>query len=571
VPEPVPPTAADPRPEDEASTIRRRSTVGRYVRYRGWAWVIGGLLVLLGLGNIYPFWWMMATSLKSKSEASTDLDNPIPRQKFHLTEAGRAFARDSLSTLNLAQLRGLAVLETDHEILGEPQVAQTPPRTWAQRYAVQTSAAAEDAARDLAELHRVGLLTEAAPAIEYRFTDTAVAGTRPADVALPPTLGGLLREAAERRLAAPDAPPMSFSDARYAREAGLDLAEAHRRLAAFAEAGVLREPDVQSPAYRLSETGRAPLALVDGVGLSARQALVLRTLAAEDAKRKASAETFVPFSLTSDEAAQTSLLIGKVGATGVGAATAAEVQRESAAALARLADAGLLATQRFQWINYWIVFTDMRFYLKVATSLALTAGVVVLTLLITSMFGYAMARLQFPGKVWLLMLLIAGAVAPSEAVIIPIFRLLQSLGLLEGLWGMVIWMSGVGVGNALLMAGFFLTLPKEVEEAARVDGAGPFRTFFDVALPMARPIVMTIGLFAFLGAWNNFLIPFLATQAQPNMQPLAVAVYSAQQQYQGEWQLITGAAAIMIIPVILLFLLLQKHIVNSIAVGAVKG
>ena len=88
---------------------------------------------------------------------------------------------------------------------------------------------------------------------------------------------------------------------------------------------------------------------------------------------------------------------------------------------------------------------------------------------------------------------------------------------------------------------------------------------------MARPIVMTVSLFAFLSAWNNFLIPLLCTQAKPAMQPLAMAVYAAQQERTGFWALTNAAAAIMVLPVIGMFLALQKHIVNAIAVGAVKG
>ena len=115
------------------------------------------------------------------------------------------------------------------------------------------------------------------------------------------------------------------------------------------------------------------------------------------------------------------------------------------------------------------------------------------------------------------------------------------------------------------------TLPKEVDEAAAVDGAGVFRTYFDVAMPMARPIVMTVGMFAFLGAWNNFLVPLLCTISRPSMQPLAVAVYNFQQGHAGKWHQINAAASIMILPVIGLFLLVQKHVVKAIAVGAVKG
>jgi raffinose/stachyose/melibiose transport system permease protein len=187
------------------------------------------------------------------------------------------------------------------------------------------------------------------------------------------------------------------------------------------------------------------------------------------------------------------------------------------------------------------------------------------------MLGYSLATLKFPGKFWVLGVILAASILPGEARMIPIFKMLMSVGAMDNLWGMIFWLTSFGLGNTLLMAGFFLTLPKDVYEAAAVDGAGPFRTFFDVALPMAKPIVMTVGLFAFLTSWNNFLVPLLCTISRPSMQPLAVAVYNFQQGHPGKWHQINAAAAIMIIPVIILFLLVQKYVVKSIAVGAIKG
>jgi raffinose/stachyose/melibiose transport system permease protein len=241
------------------------------------------------------------------------------------------------------------------------------------------------------------------------------------------------------------------------------------------------------------------------------------------------------------------------------------------AELDALVSKDVLTSSRWQWRNYEVVLKDAHFGLYLVTSIIVTASVVLLTVLMTSMLGYALARLRFPGKMLVLSLLIIGAVAPREAVIIPIFRMLKSMGALDGVWGMVFWLTGVSIGNSFLMAGFFLTLPREVEEAAAVDGAGPFRTFLDVALPMARPIVLTVALFAFLTAWNSFLVPLLCTMARPSMQPLSVAVYTFQSGHKGLWAQVNAAAAIMIVPVILIFLVLQKHVVKSIAVGAVKG
>ncbi|MCC5807180.1 MAG: carbohydrate ABC transporter permease [Opitutales bacterium] len=296
--------------------------------------------------------------------------------------------------------------------------------------------------------------------------------------------------------------------------------------------------------------------------LNEAQLEMLGILREEDERRRRNIETFVPYRVqTADYARQFDLR------TADGARDLARARAE----LDEMSALGILETTRFQTENYTVVWTDMRFYLHTLTSFAITAAVVALTILMSSMLGYALAKMRFPGKMLVFSLLILGAVAPREAVIIPIFRMVQSLGLLEGLWGMILWLSAVSIGNTFLMAGYFLTIPKEVEESAAVDGAGPFRIFFSISLPMAKPIVMTVGLFAFLNAWNDFLIPLLCTMAQPDMQPLAVAVYSFRGAHPDDWHLTSAAAAIMVVPVILLFLFCQRQIVNSIAVGAVKG
>ncbi len=289
---------------------------------------------------------------------------------------------------------------------------------------------------------------------------------------------------------------------------------------------------------------------------------ILQLLREDDIKRRCIYNTFVPYRITPTDAAKALFPVGDDD----------EAEREQArAALADLADRDLLAGTRFQLENYAVVWRDMRFWLYTATSFLVTSAVVIIVVLMSSMLGFALARMRFPGKMLILSLLLFGAVAPTEAVIIPVFRFIMAAGLLESLWGMVLWMAGISIGNAFLMAGFFLTLPREVEEAAFVDGAGPFRTFFAIALPMARPIVMTVGLLAFLGAWNNFLVPLLTAQSRPAFQPLALAVFMFKSGYESFWHWINAAATLMVIPVVVLFIMLQRYIVNAIAVGAVKG
>jgi len=317
------------------------------------------------------------------------------------------------------------------------------------------------------------------------------------------------------------------------------------------EASTQRQTPLPQVKYRLAATApEEPQA-----GLNHRQSSMLRMLHEENLRRAESRAAFPEDRWTAEAYARKFHVEPSVAQAEIDA----------------MASQGLLIGGRLQPENYWIVLKNENFILHFLTTLVVTIAVVLLTVLSSSMLGYALARLRFPGKMLVLALMLAGAVAPREAVIIPIFRLLKSLGALNGIWGMVLWLTGVGIGNAFLMAGFFLTLPKEVEEAAAVDGAGPFRTFFDVALPMARPIVTTVGLFAFLNAWNNFLIPLLCTVSRPSMQPLAVAVYNFQRGHPGKWQEINAAAAIMIVPAVIIFLILQRHIVKGIAVGAVKG
>ncbi|TVR47083.1 MAG: carbohydrate ABC transporter permease, partial [Planctomycetota bacterium] len=245
----------------------------------------------------------------------------------------------------------------------------------------------------------------------------------------------------------------------------------------------------------------------------------------------------------------------------------------SRAVLMQMEKDGWLISRHLQHENWGMVWGTMGFWLRTCTTVVLTAAVVYLTVLFSSLVGYCLARQRFPGKpvVIAVVLIAALNVVPSEAVMVPIFLFLRDVQLLGTLWAPGLWMVGATASSALLMAAFFLSLPKEVEEAAFVDGAGPVRTFFSIALPMAQPMVATIALFAFLGAWNNFMIPLLTTIAHPHLQPLAVAVYDFRGGHAHAWELINAAAAIMVLPVIILFVFLQKRIVAAVAAGAVKG
>lgn len=540
MPEPspsTPPTAATPK---------QPSRMGTWLRYRSWTVIVSLFLILLGLGNIYPFFWMMGTSLKSTPEAARHRENPLPQTKYYITPTGRAALPADYSR---SQLSLLADLQTREYLLAQSDQPGPRPRIWPLRHAGLNSLPEAEARQEIEQLRDAGLIVSAPPYREYSLSDQA------REQPLDGTIDESQRDLLERMITIEQETPgtvATITDQRFAQEGNLSLQSAEQVLATLtAEGWLMARPPV--PAYWLAPDAFGEIAN----GLNARQLVMLRALADEDDSLRERVDTFVAYRMTLIEYGDS-----------VGLDPEQEVLSEE---LGEMLEGNLLQSSPFLWANYLIVFKDMRFYVNLITTVLLTLAVVLIVVYTTSMLGYALTRIKFPGKGALLLLLLIGAIAPREAVIIPIFRTLQAAGALEGLWGIVLWMSGVGIGNALLMAGFFLTLPKEVEEAATVDGAGPFRIFFDVAMPMARPIVVTVGLFAFLSAWNDFLIPFILTQASPDMQPLAVAVYSFQQGRTGYWGLTNAAAAIMIIPVIIIFLGLQRHIVKSIAVGAVKG
>lgn len=460
---PPAPPAPSPAPGSHGQTASRRGSKAArrislqdWLFYRSWRWVVICTLIFLGLINLYPFVWMLGTSVKTTAEAAANRQIPWPLPKVRLASTDERMPYAQMTLADQSILRVLL-----QRARGLPQ----PPRIDIAGYA---------------------LLVE------------------------------------------------------------IDEAEARAKISLLIDQNVLRpvdDPDAPDT-FELIES-------------QARTFLFLISLYESERNIIENHIIYVPTRTYRDE---------YMREFGVDADTAdAELQR--------LLEEGWVVQDSLQFENYTIVLRDpnTRFDLRFATSLVMTLAVMIMVLMMTSMFGYALARLSFPGKMLCLTLLLVGSVAPREAVIIPIFRMIQSVGMLENLWGVTLWLTGVGVGNSLLMAGFFMTLPREVEEAARVDGAGPFRTFFDVALPMARPIMITIGLFAFLSAWNDFLIPLIATMSRQDLQPLAVALYDFQKGRPGLWAQFNAAAAIMIIPVIIGFIILQRHIIKGIAIGAVKG
>lgn len=221
--------------------------------------------------------------------------------------------------------------------------------------------------------------------------------------------------------------------------------------------------------------------------------------------------------------------------------------------------------------NYSRAWVEAKISHYFFNTLFVTVGSVVITTISAAMMGYVLGRRPLPGK-WLIFgLMIFTLFIPQGYTIIPVFELLTWMGLGQSLWGVMLATCGHNIVIfTLLFAGYFTQVPKELEEAARMDGVGPVKTFIHVMLPLSKPIIVTVVVMQTLLAWNDFLLPLVVTLANPELRTLSVGIYSFRGEHFVDWGGMTAASTIAIVPVIILFLFLQRYFIDGLA-GAVKG
>lgn len=224
-----------------------------------------------------------------------------------------------------------------------------------------------------------------------------------------------------------------------------------------------------------------------------------------------------------------------------------------------------------QFGNYVRAWTEVGFSHYMLNTVIITLGTVVLIIVRSALAGYVLGRCDFAGKKVLIGVFLVTFFLPEGYTIIPVTQLTDALGLLNTHLGVILGLGAGGqVAATLLYAGYFRTLPKELEECARVDGAGPLRTFFSIMLPLAWPVTATVFILMFLFAWNVYLLPLVFTLSQPGLRTLAVGMTSFVGEYSTDYPGLAAAAVISLAPVVAVFVALQRQFVDSIA-GAVKG
>jgi multiple sugar transport system permease protein len=219
--------------------------------------------------------------------------------------------------------------------------------------------------------------------------------------------------------------------------------------------------------------------------------------------------------------------------------------------------------------NYQDVFHRVPFLRYLFNSLLITSLIVITGLLVNSLAGYALARLRWPGRDWLLLAIIALMIIPLEAIAVPLFYEVTLLGWRDTYLVQIVPF----IANAFsiyLFYTFFLGLPREFEEAARIDGAGPWRIFFNIVVPNARPVFATVAILTFLTQWGSFLWPLMVTHSE-DVRPLPLGIAAFYTLPPLQWGDIFAFGVMMVTPVLLVFIVFQRWFVQGVATTGVKG
>jgi raffinose/stachyose/melibiose transport system permease protein len=224
-----------------------------------------------------------------------------------------------------------------------------------------------------------------------------------------------------------------------------------------------------------------------------------------------------------------------------------------------------------QWGNYVRAWSTAGFSTYMLNTVLVTIGTVVLVIVHTSLTGYVLGRYRFIGRNVIIGVLVATFIVPAGFAIIPIVDLTKTLGLLNSRWGIILALAGSGHAAAILLyAGFFSQLPKELEEAAVIDGAGFLTVFGRIMLPLAGPVTATVAVLTFLAAWNSFLIPLVLTFGAPDQRTLAVGMLAFVGTNETDWPGMAAAATLSLVPVVVFFFFVQGFFVEGVA-GAIKA
>ena len=230
--------------------------------------------------------------------------------------------------------------------------------------------------------------------------------------------------------------------------------------------------------------------------------------------------------------------------------------------------------ERYRWENFSLVTSLLPFWRYAANTLFITVFVLVGTLLSCSLAAYGFSRIRFRGRDTLFALCLSTMMLPGQVTMIPLYMLFVSLGWIDTYLPLIVPAFFGSPVYIFLLRQFFMTIPREYDEAAVLDGAGRFRIYWSIILPLARPALAVVALFTFVGTWNDFFGPLIYLNS-PETATLTLGLSMLKSQVVGtgatQWHLLMAGAVLIMLPNVLIFFLAQKHFVKGITVGGLRG
>ena len=235
-------------------------------------------------------------------------------------------------------------------------------------------------------------------------------------------------------------------------------------------------------------------------------------------------------------------------------------------------DFGLLPPE-WTFDHYIGVFKEHDFLRNILNSVIVAGTTTLLSLVIGSFAGYAVARLKIPGKVFIMGSILAVSMFPQVSILGGLYQLLRSMNLIDTYPGLIIPYTAITLPlTTWILQNFFRDLPKSVEESAYIDGCNKFQTLYKIVIPLSIPAIVTTGLLTFITAWNEFMFA-LTFVINPEMftVPVAISMFTGASQYEQPWGQLMAASVIITVPLVLMVLVFQKKIVEGLTSGAIKG
>jgi multiple sugar transport system permease protein len=245
-----------------------------------------------------------------------------------------------------------------------------------------------------------------------------------------------------------------------------------------------------------------------------------------------------------------------------------------------LKDTAHIFTQTVEWIpnpahwgNYAELFERLPFVRFIWNTLILVVSNVVATVLTASLAGYAFARLRAPGHSFLFALVISTMLLPGQVTLIPRYIIFNKLGMIDTYWPLILpsWLGG-GAFEIFLFRQFFMTLPTELDDAARIDGCGTLRIYWSIVLPLSQPVIATMAIFNFIWTWSDFFNPLIYLNSMEKFTiALGLATLQRSAEWSTRWELVMAGAVLSIIPMLVMFFLGQSYFIQGISLTGSKG